>query len=235
MDRVQALVFIMLSCSFLAFIFVIIAIATNEWIVIKILDMTMSLGLWKFCVFNICMNGTATIPAVLAIITVILIVISLIVAIVINLQKQLSPEIYLIPSIFFFVSIIMLFATIGIFWPEVSLSPLQTVVKSMTSQPTLNAVVPKARTIDEANSQIPSLATLNSLIGSGLNGFDFDKLDLDITKLIIYKHGFSSALLLTALPLLMICLIASTFIAGFRKGESITNNNHVDMNYANKH
>jgi hypothetical protein len=187
-----------------------------------------------------CLNSVATAPAALAIITIILILISLIVTIVINIQTRLSPEILFIPIIFFFMSVIMLLATIAIIWPEIIRSTLQTTMKEITGRSVLNELTANARKSHGSNSQIHMSGALNdfnkwNIIESGLNGLNLDDPDLDITKLMKFKHGFSSALLITALPLLIICLIASAFIVGFRKAECITNNNHADMAYANKH
>ena len=240
MDRNRLLVFTVSLCSFLAINFVIAAIATNEWMVVKVPEITISFGLWKMCIENMCLNSVATVPAALAIITIILILTSLIVTIVINTQKRLSPEILCIPIIFFFISVIMLLTTIAIIWPEIIQSTLQTTMKKITDQSLLNELITNAGKSYGSNSQIHPSVVLNDLnklniIGSGLNGLNFGNLDLDITKLIKFKHGFSSALLITALPLLIICLITSTFIAGFRKAECITNNNRADIAYANKH
>jgi hypothetical protein len=217
-------------CAFLALAFVIVAVATNEWIVLNTMGTkVISLGLWKACILNQCFTVIAIVPAVLTIVTVVLILISLIISSGVNIQKRFSSNIFFIPIIFFFVSIIILLATIAISWDQLLQHWLisKFSINDIIGGSKLNGGILNAVKSDGLNSNIITL--LLSIV----YGLDLSK--INTVNSISLNHGFSSALFITALPLLLICLVISTFIAGFRKAESIAIKKQTYVDHADKY
>lgn len=226
MERTR-LFLITFFCAFLAFVFVIIAFATNEWIVVNISGIKIiSLGLWKYCMLNKCYSDVVTIPAGLTIVTIILILISLLLTPLINTGKRFSSSILFIPVIFFFLSIIVLLAVIVVFWPKLPQRSYEEAINNILDESSLDEWLAKERKTDRSHSQghKSPITTVDK--------WNINKQELDnLYDLINIDHGFSSALLISALPLLIICLVISTFVAAFRQAECIATQNNVGIAY----
>jgi len=243
MDRARLSFLTMFFCAFLGFIFTIVALATKDWIVMQVHGTKIcSFGLWEYCILDKCYIDVAIVPAVLTIVTTVLILISLVVTLVMSVQKRISAGMFFIPVTCVFVSIIILLATIVVVWPELLQRSYTKFIKDLfpglkSSGWGLNARKNGGSTSNKYDSDEEISNVLNTVV-SGLGGLNLDGLELNemnLRDIIPIKHGFSSILLITTLPLLVICLVAITFVAAFRKAECIATNNHADVATANRH
>jgi len=134
--------------------------------------------------------------------------------------------------IFFFVSVIILLATIVLLWPKLTQRSYAEAIKHVIDESKLNGRISNARKSDGSSLNI------QNIVGSGLDGWNWDEQELNgmnIDDSAAFNLGFSSILLISAMPLLIICLIASTFIAAFRKTECTATSNHAGAAYIDKH
>jgi hypothetical protein len=243
MDRARLSFLTVFICAFLGFIFVIVALATKEWIIVQFLGTKIcSFGLWEYCILDKCYVEVAIVPAVLTIVTTVLILISLVVTLVMSVQKRISAGMFFIPVTCVFVSIIILFATIVVVWPELLQRSYTKFIGDIFPELKSSGWGLNARKSGGSTSNIydsdGSISNIWNTFGSGLEGLNLDDLalnEMNLRKIIAIKHGFSSILLITTLPLLVICLVAITFVAAFRKAECIATNNHADVATANRH
>lgn len=212
-------------CAFLALIFMIVALTTKEWIILNIYYVKiMSFGLWNYCIESKCYNDVATIPAVLSIIVTVLIFICLILIPFINSRKRFLSNILYILMIFFFISIILLLTAIVTFRPKLPQNFYKQVIDYIMGETRLNHwMLDYSKKYDRSNLEGSIFSAQNidkwNLNRQTFNGFDS----------IVANHGFSSALLISALPLLIICLITTTYAAAFRRTEYITKVNHYSV------
>ncbi|UJR08034.1 hypothetical protein I4U23_012311 [Adineta vaga] len=232
MNRTRVLLYMVLSCVFTAFSFVITALATKEWIHLQIFNTKIfSAGLWEYCFADKCFLDVAIIPAVLTIITAVLIVISLTLTPLMNYSQRLSSKISFIPMAFLFMAIIILLSTIVVAWPELPYRNYEKVLNSVTDMtPMIKQKLDTIKNMDfNVNSNI--LTTFESLFeNQNLDMFN----NLNLRRTLSIKYGFSAILFISALPLLIISLVLSAFIAAFHIAEYNVSNNHritVHQNY----
>ena len=233
MDRLRTLWVALLVGGFLALGCVVGALATHEWVVQKSFNRKVfSTGLWKYCILEKCFTDVATIPAVLASVAAALICLSLGMASMMGHRQRCSPKMCLVPIASLFASAICLLSTIAVTWTELLQRSYGNIYEDLIHMlPSVRANL-GAMGITHLSSASETCDAVVSAV-KNLNSNSWNK--IDVGDVVSFEHGFSSILLISALPLLIICLLIATFIAAFRSAEAEVSQRHPVTVIANQY
>ena len=220
MSRSHLLCLTALLACFLALVFAVVALATNEWTTITIPQITVlslpippmkiSFSVWKLCIEDLCATYTTVKPAVLAIIAAALLMISLIIGGVIIARKAFESKIVLLLMALLFASLILLLSTIGIFEHEITKSIIDYLMGTLTAGGSFIGGTKNDRT------RLDILHTLIGKLHSNASNAAVMGRTVD-TAWMKYEYGYSSILLISALPLTAVGLVGATYLAALHE------------------
>jgi hypothetical protein len=209
MDRRNLLCLMVLLPCVLALVFVIVALSTNEWISPKYEGIQISFGLWKICINDGCFTVKTVGPLIMTGITAALILISLVIMGTMAVRKSFVEKNYLVLMAFLFISVILMLSTIVTFEVEIAKS-LSSLATEMTS------IMPSLGEKAIGKTSLDILHTLDAgLCARASNAVQKDStMDQSGIK---NNYGFSSILFISALPLTVVGLVASAYLAGLQQ------------------